>query len=145
MDQAHIMSRTVSQREVTRLQPTRDGVHRELESYAVPTKTGAGMALMVREAPVRYGAYEPEGSEHRSLGSVPIRLDAHWTATLTVAIPLRDAAFIELARQGELPPGYRGGEESASLSLPIGEIDALIELLSGVVAQARRDGVLPTE
>jgi hypothetical protein len=103
------------------------------------------IARKVCEEPAKYDAYQSEGSEYRSLGFMPVAGDADWTATLTVPIPSRDIAFIELARRGELPPGYRGAEESASLSLPIGEIDALIELLTGVIAQARRDGVLLTQ
>jgi hypothetical protein len=109
---------------------------------------GTGRALMVRESDARYdptGRYESEGSERRSLGSVPVATDARWTATLTVPMPSRAVAFFQVERRGELPAGYRGAEESAFLSLPIGEVDALIALVTGVIAQARRDGVLPAE
>ena len=51
-------------------------------------------------------------------------------------------AFVDLERRGELPVGYRGGEERAQLALPVRELDALVALLAGVVAQARRDGVV---
>ena len=87
--------------------------------------------------------YESEGSEHRTLGSVPVSDDARWTATLTVPIPERNVAFVDLERRGALPSGYRGGEESAHFSLPLGELDSVVTLLAGVIAQARTDGVLP--
>ena len=86
--------------------------------------------------------YESEGSEHRTLGSVSVADDARWTATLTVPIPERNVAFVDLERRGRLPVGYRGSQESAHLSLPVGELDALLVLLAGVTAQARVDGVL---
>lgn len=98
---------------------------------------------VVREASARYGTYEPESSERRALGSVSISADAHWTATLTVPMA-GGVAFVDLERRGALPRGYRGGEERAQLALPVGEVDALVALLSGVVAHARRDGVLPS-
>lgn len=88
-------------------------------------------------------AYESEGSEHRTLGTVSMSDDARWTATLTVPIPERNVAFVELERRGALPEGYRGSEESAHLSLPLGELDAIVALLAGVIADARTDGVLP--
>ena len=87
--------------------------------------------------------YESEGSEHRTLGSVSVADDARWTATLTVPIPERNVAFVDLERRGALPGGYRGGEESAHFSLPLGELDAVVTLLTRVIAQARTDGVLP--
>ena len=96
----------------------------------------------VREPNPRFGAYEPESSERRALGSIPVSPDAHWNATLTVPMT-GGVAFVDLERRGELPAGYRGGEERAQLALPEGEVDALVALLSGVVAHARRDGVLP--
>jgi hypothetical protein len=87
--------------------------------------------------------YEGEGSEHRTLGSVSVTSDAHWTATLTVPIPERQVAFLELERRGPLPAGYRGSDEAAHFSVPLGEVDAIAALLTGIVADARRDRVLP--
>lgn len=104
---------------------------------------------VVRERESRYETgdgrrhYESEGSERRTLGSVAVTDDARWIATLTVPIPDRNAAFVELERRGDLPEGYRGSEEVAYFSLPPGELDALVALLTGVVDQARHDGVLP--
>jgi hypothetical protein len=114
-------------------------------SFSSYSTTASGRVRMVRENMASYSTYESEGSESRTLGSIPVAPGAHWTVTLTVPIPPRDIAFLQLERRGELPAGYLGAEESALLSLPIGEADALIALLVGVVAQARRDGVLPTE
>jgi hypothetical protein len=96
---------------------------------------------LVREPTPRYGAYEPESSERRALGSIPVAPDARWDATLTVPIS-GQVAFLQLERRGELPPNYRGGEESVTLALPLTELDALMTLISGVIEQARRDGVV---
>ena len=108
-----------------------------------------GMALgravrlyAVREGLARYAPYESEGSERRSIGSISVTADAHWNATLTVPTT-GDVAFLQLERQGALPAGYRGAEETAAFSLPIAEAEAVVDLLAGIVAQARRDGVLP--
>ena len=95
---------------------------------------------LVREASPEY---EGEGSEHRTLGSISVTADAHWTATLIVPIPVRGVVFLDLERRGPLPTGYRGSEESAHFSVPLGEIDAVAALLTGIVADARRDRVLP--
>jgi hypothetical protein len=96
---------------------------------------------LVRETSPRY---EGEGSEQRTLGSVSIPPDAQWLATLTVPIPERQVVFLEVERRGPLPVGYRGGVESAHLTVPMSEVTALVALLTGVVADARYDGVLPS-
>ena len=111
-------------------------------ALAYPTSTSR-IARMVRENAPLSSRYESEGSERRTLGSIPVNTVARWTATLTVPIGGADVAFLQVARRGPLPPGYRGAEESVLLSFPSGEVDALIALLTGVVAHARRDGVLP--
>lgn len=99
-------------------------------------------SLVVREDVARYGPYESEGSERRALGAIGVGERARWTATLTVPMPEAEIVFIQLERQGDAPPGYRGGEENVHFSLPIGEADALLALLAGVIGQARRDGAL---
>jgi hypothetical protein len=103
-------------------------------------------ALVVSESRGHYRTtpeYESEGSERRSLGSVDVASDARWTGTLAVPIVNADVAFFQFERRGATPPNYRGSEESAAFSLPIAEADAVVALLSGLVAQARTDGVLP--
>jgi hypothetical protein len=99
---------------------------------------------VVREDVAQYATYEPEGSERRTLGSVDVAPDARWMATLTVPIPDDGVVFVHLERRGTLPAGYRGSEETAAFSLPASETEALVALLAGVTAQARREGVLRT-
>jgi hypothetical protein len=86
--------------------------------------------------------YDDEGSERSAIGSASVSVDAWWRATLTVPLPAQDAVFVRIERRGPLPDGYRGAEESGGFSLPIGELDAVMTALTGVIAQARRDGVL---
>lgn len=87
--------------------------------------------------------YEPESTERRALGSISVTKAAHWEATLTVPAADADVVFLQVERQGPLPDGYLGSQETIDVSLPIGEVDALLALLTGIVADARRDGVLP--
>ena len=119
--------------------PSRDAAHRDGDDRR--QFDARGSALGVAERPARYGVYEAEGSERRALGSVSVTGDSHWNATLTVPMT-GGAAFVHVERRGALPPGYRGGEESCLLTLPVGELDALLVLLRGVVDQARSDGVV---
>jgi hypothetical protein len=88
--------------------------------------------------------YEAEGSEQRTLGTVAVTPDARWQGTLTVPIPGARVAFIQVERSGALPPDYRGSEETAAFSVPVGEIDAVLAVFTGLVASARNDGVLPS-
>jgi hypothetical protein len=101
--------------------------------------------LNVGEEAPRYGVpgrYDDEGSERTAIGSASVSLDCWWRATLTVPLPAADAVFMRIERRGPLPDGYRGAEESGGFSLPVGELDAVMAALTGVIAQARRDGVL---
>jgi hypothetical protein len=103
------------------------------------------MDLMVREERDRYAPsrrYDDEGSEKTARGSAIVTVDCRWTATLTLPLPAADAVFVRLERQGPFPQGYRGAEESAVFSAPVAELDAVMDALAGVIAQARRDGVL---
>jgi hypothetical protein len=59
-----------------------------------------------------------------------------------VPLPVADAVFVRIERRGPLPKGYRGAEESAGFSVPVQELDAVMAALTGVIAQARRDGVV---
>jgi hypothetical protein len=54
-----------------------------------------------------------------------------------------DVVFVQIERHGRPPAGYRG-DEGADFSLPITEVDDVLVLLLRLVAQARRDGVLPS-
>lgn len=86
--------------------------------------------------------YEDEGSERASTGAINLTFDTAWRATLSVPLPHADAAFLHIERIGPLPEGYRGAEESAGLSVPVAELDVVMAVLAGVIAQARKDGVL---
>jgi len=109
-----------------------------------------GRASAATAAPARaavradVAAYENESSERRSSGSVSVAPGEWWSATLTAPITDAGTLFVELERRGATPASYRG-EGSAELSVPEAEIDAVIALLAGVVAQARQDGVLPVD
>lgn len=81
--------------------------------------------------------------EQRSLGSFAVAADARWLATLTVPISSGRVAFLHLARRGALPADYLGGEEDVAFSVPLDEVDAVLAILNGIVAQAREDRVLP--
>jgi hypothetical protein len=89
--------------------------------------------------------YDDEGSEARSLGSVSVGAGAWWSVALSVpGTPeaARDTVLLRIERHGA--PAVEGhGHVGVDLILPPAEIDALVTLLVGVVAQARRDGVLP--
>lgn len=86
--------------------------------------------------------YEGEGSQRLSVGSVSVASDAWWSAVLSVPEIDAGTLFLQLQRHGALPSSYRG-DAGAELSLPASEVDAVVTLLAGVLAQARRDGVLP--
>ena len=86
--------------------------------------------------------YEDEGSERASTGAIYLTSDSAWRATLSVPLPEADVLFLRIERTGQLPAGYRGAEERAVLSIPVGEIDTVLGVLAGVVAQARTDGVI---
>jgi hypothetical protein len=51
------------------------------------------------------------------------------------------SALLTIAREGPAPAGAPDVPE-VSLVVPPGEADALLTLLRGIVAQARREGVL---
>jgi hypothetical protein len=57
-------------------------------------------------------------------------------------LPDVNAVFVRIERRGALPDGYLGSEESAGFSVPVQELDAVLTALTGVIAQARRDGVV---
>lgn len=84
--------------------------------------------------------YQDELSERRARGAVPLDSGGWLTATLSVPVePGTPLAYVQMERR---VPG-ESGEESADFVIPAAEMDAALVLLEGVVAQARRDGVLP--
>lgn len=86
--------------------------------------------------------YEPESSERRAIGSVSVTGGGWWSAALTVPITDPGAVFLHVERRGDLPAGYRGGEDAASLAMPVGELEAVVALLAGLMRHAQADGVL---
>ena len=89
--------------------------------------------------------YEAGGNERCVLGSVTTDAGSWWSVVLAVPgdTPAGNTLFVRLARHGPTPADYRGAIE-AELSLPASEVDSVVVLLTGVIDQARRDGVLPT-
>jgi hypothetical protein len=120
--------------------PVRDATSGTRLNLEVPE--WASGARVVREDVANYGSYEAEGSERRTLGSINVPADARWQGELTVPIGSSSVMFVHLEREGTLPAGYRGSEERTFFSIPVGEADAVVALLAGLIAQARRDGVL---
>lgn len=86
----------------------------------------------------RRPVYQDEMSERRARGAVTLSSGGWWTATLSV--PVEAGAPLTYVRMERC---VAGEEESADFAVPAAEVDAVLVLLEGVVAQARRDGVLP--
>ena len=84
--------------------------------------------------------YEPEGSDCRATGSVSLRSGGWWSADLIVSIRREDEILLTIHRHGA--PGQEDDGASVDLRLRPGDLEALAVLLNGVIAQARRDGVL---
>jgi hypothetical protein len=85
--------------------------------------------------------YEAGHSERQVTGSVAVGQESRWVATMAVPMTGDQSALVIIEREGPTPPGAPDVPE-VSLVVPPGELDALLTLLRGIVAQARRDGVL---
>ena len=106
---------------------------------------GRGLLMIGEGPPPKYtskGRYEDEGSQRSTVGSVIVGEDSYWRATISVPIPKADTVFVQIEREGTLPTGYVGAEETASWSVPVAELDLVMELLAEVIRQGRRDGVV---
>jgi hypothetical protein len=90
----------------------------------------------------RAPAFESEGAEQQVLGSVQLNTEARWSAVLTVPIPDSGTVFLSAKRQGPVRDGYRGGTDEIDVSFPVEETDAVVTLITSVIAEARRVGVL---
>jgi len=84
--------------------------------------------------------YEPAHSERQVTGSVAVGTDSRWLATLAVPMTGDQSALVTLAREGQLPAGAPAVGQ-VTLVIPVGEAEAVITLLRGLVVHARRDGV----
>ena len=85
--------------------------------------------------------YEAGHSERQVTGWVAVGPEGRWGATLAVPMTGDQSALLTIERTGPTPAGAPEVCE-VELVVPPGELDALLTLLRGVVAQARRDGVL---
>lgn len=96
----------------------------------------------------RANEYEDGGSERRSLGAISVPGGAWWAGTLVA--PTSDAGsdgdvvFLRFQRHGERPAGYLG-ETQMDLSVPRSELGAVVRLVTGLVDQARQDGVIGSD
>jgi hypothetical protein len=105
-------------------------------------QTGRRRASSAGPARSRAPAFESEGAEQQVLGSVSVVTDARWSAVLTVPIPDSGTVFLSAKRQGPVPDGYRGGTDEIDVSFPVEETYAVVTLITSVIAEARRVGVL---
>jgi hypothetical protein len=106
-------------------------------------RAGSRLLWLVREASVppdaAQGSYENEGSERVSRGSIMLPSGACWLSKLEVPMTGDHLALLTVRRQA---PGPSLAPDEASLVVPSSEADALVALLQGLFAQARRDGVM---
>lgn len=86
--------------------------------------------------------FESEGAEQQVLGSVHLDTEARWSAVITVSVPDSGTVFLNAKRHGPLPEGYRGGTDEIDVSFPVEETDAVVTLVTSVIAEARHVGVL---
>jgi hypothetical protein len=85
--------------------------------------------------------YEPGHSERQATGSVAVGPESRWSATLAVPMTGDQSLLVTLEREGPVPPGAPTVPD-VTLVIPPNEAEAVLTLLRGIVAQARRDGVL---
>jgi hypothetical protein len=85
--------------------------------------------------------YEPEHSERQASGSVAVGQDSRWSGTLAVPMTGDQSLLIIISREGTVPAGAPT-VPPVTLVIPPGEVDAVLTLLRGLIAQARREGVL---
>ena len=85
--------------------------------------------------------YEPGASDCRATGSVSLVGGGWWSADLIVATSRADEILLTLRHHGAQGREHEDG--STDLCLKVDDLEALPALLGGVIAQARRDGVLP--
>jgi hypothetical protein len=90
----------------------------------------------------RAPGYEAEHSERQVTGSVQVGQEGRWVGTLAVPMTEDQSVLVTLEREGPAPAGAPAVQQ-VMLVIPPGEADAVLTLLRGIVAHARRDGVLP--
>ena len=87
--------------------------------------------------------YEREHSERQVSGSVRAGQEVRWFATLAVPMTGDQSLLLTIERQGPTLPDAPSVDD-LMLVIPPGEADAVVELLRGIIAHARQDGVLRT-
>jgi hypothetical protein len=85
--------------------------------------------------------YEPGHSERQVTGSVAVGPQGRWVATLAVPMTGDQSVLVTIEREGAAPAGAPAVQE-VMLVIPPDEVDAVVTLLRGLVAHARRDGVM---
>lgn len=97
---------------------------------------GKGRGRPTRGRPI-YKA--KRGSARISTGSVQIGKGGRWTGRIEVPAEGNVAALLTIQRKGR---GATLLPKDAALVIPEGEAEAVLALLNGLFAKARRDGVL---
>ena len=105
-----------------------DNVQRPSRSTVRPTAPGPDQ-------------YEREHSERQASGSVRVGQAVRWLATLAVPMTGDQSLLVTIERKGPTPPGAPTVDD-VTLVIPPAEADAVVELLRGIIAHARQDGVL---
>jgi hypothetical protein len=115
-------------------------MHLQLQAVGADHRT---LLWLLREASVpprsSSGEYEREGSERVSKGTIATPSGGRWYCKLQVPITGEQGALLTIEHDesgGSLAPAQ------TTLVIPVGEADALVALLAGVIAQAKADGVL---
>ncbi len=67
--------------------------------------------------------------------------ESRWAGTLAVPMTGDQSALVSIEREGPTP-ARAPDVLPVALVVPPGEVEALLTLLRGLVAQARRDGIL---
>jgi hypothetical protein len=96
---------------------------------------------LIRSGAPGAAEYEPGHSERQVTGWVTVGAETRWAATLAVPMTDDQSALVTIEREGPTPV-RAPAVPPVTLVIPPGEVDALLTLLRGLVAQARRDGVL---
>jgi hypothetical protein len=100
---------------------------------------------LLREGPSlprpQVGAYQSEGSERVSRGVVILPTGARWFAMFQVPLAGTDTGLLTISREGQDGSPV---PDQASLVVPVGEAEALLRLIGGIVTQALADGLLPS-
>jgi hypothetical protein len=121
-----------------------DRVSGRLRLFRVPQRIPVDPALVSRSqrtsapgsGPPRY---DDEGTDRTARGSILVE-GGRWSGRLEVPVQAAQAALLTIERLGE-GPALEPSE--ATIVIPVPEAEAVLRLLEGLFAQARREGMLP--